>query len=360
MKGLKRISLRKALFAIIVMIILGAVCGAFAFPGLITRIFIKPVSWEAVDFDGEIDGLYVRGVLNGIYDYYCEHLTDGSVTQKEYIIDAGEEKYMGIVFSGYNIDKADALMQASQDYLNGKDNGSRLFEKQFEIEGTIRPISKETLKYYYDAVDYDNLSEQDKERFLPYYLKVGEVKGSYMSTMCIGVAASVAFLAAAIIYFIYILCGGCQKSIRKYITCSMNPAAAREKVEQFLESTQEIDGVKMSREYICGQNGSQTSFGELEKLAWAYKRISNGVVCALCLRFKDGSRQSVTMKNIKAGERVLERIKEQCPHVFLGYNKNVEEMFEKNREAFLKISYYPEIEKWKYNGINPDNEDFSK
>ncbi len=66
------------------------------------------------------------------------------------------------------------------------------------------------------------------------------------------------------------------------------------------------------------------------------------------------------MKNIKAGERVLERIKEQCPHVFLGYNKNVEEMFEKNREAFLKISYYPEIEKWKYNGINPDNEDFSK
>lgn len=354
MKRLKKISLRKALFAIIVMIALGAVCGAFAFPGLITRIFTKPVSWEAVDFDGDIDGLYVRGVLNGIYDYYCEHLTDGRVTQKEYIIDAGEEKYMGIVFSGNNMDKADALMQASQDYLDGKDNGSRLFEMQFEIEGTIRPISKETLKYYYEVVDYDNLSEEAQERFLPYYLKVGEVKGSYASTMYIGVAASVAFLAAAIIYFVFICCGGGQKSIRKYIEGSTNPVAAREKVERFLESTQEVDGVKMSREFICGQNRAKTAFGELEKLAWAYKRITNGVICEIYLRFTDGSRQAVLMKDIKAGERVLERIKEQCPHVFLGYDKHVEEEFDKNREAFLKINYYPEIEKWKSNVMHTE------
>lgn len=335
MKKLKLKSLKEVLVEVIILSVFSAMCLIYALPGFIVRNFTKPADFADLDFYDDLDGLYVKGDVYFIYDYYCERIYDGSVSQKEYIIDAGTKRYMGLVFSKKDIAKADALMEESWGYLDGENDGSRLYEMRIPIEGTIRPISSETVGYYYDYLDYDNLTEEEQELFLPYYIKTGEVRGSYLSTMYCVLAVGVILLVFVLVRLIRIFTGGYQKAVKKYIADSASPEAEKERVKNFLENTPDTGGILVNREFVCAQKKMVTIFKKTKDLVWAY-----GTTSQLWLHFMDGSKETILLtKKDQNATAALKQIKTQCPHVLTGYSQEWEQLFYQDREAFLQLKY---------------------
>ena len=163
---------------------------------LFTRAFSQPVTLDELDYSGEIEGTYVRTTVYGIYGAYSETVSSktNSVKAREYVIDAGDYHYISLKARSGDLKKADALMDASFDYLDGKIDSEALEPYQFEITGTIQPLSSKSLQYYHEFFDWYQLDDEVKESILPYYVEIGEVAGMDNGTMwglfAIGVAAT--------------------------------------------------------------------------------------------------------------------------------------------------------------------------
>lgn len=354
MKALKMKSLKSSLIMIIAMFCLGiALLGATAKP--LWLIIKGPVPIEEVDFTGDVEGLYVKVTLSGIYDWYCEE-TEGStkLISREYIIDADDYYYMGMRVMKKDMDAAEKLLDASMEYLYGDDtDGTGLVDAQYEVKGTIQAMPSDSLKYYHEYLEWDTMDADSQELFLPYYLQVNKANDTDLGGVAIFTILIVIFLGIGIFLLTRALSGSGQKRIKEYIAKSSNPDAAREKVEYFLSNTPVVNGLQYNRDFICGPSEAVTVFGETSKLVWAYqlttthKRglITVGKSYSLMLAFTDGSRQSVSMKNEECLQKNLQALSELCPQAILGYNNDLDKMFRKEFTKFLSL---------KYNTVNDD------
>lgn len=348
MKSLKMKSLKSSLVMIIVMFAFGIVLLAIAAKPL-GMIIKGPVPMEEVDFTGNVEGLYVKVTLSGIYDWYCEE-TEGStkLVSREYIIDADDYYYMGMRVMKKDMDAAENLLNASIEYLYGDDtDGTGLEAAQYEVKGTIQVMPSDSLKYYHEYLEWDAMDADSQELFLPYYLQVNKVADTDLGGVVIFVILIAICLGIGIFLLVRALSGSGQKRIREYIAKSSNPDAAREKVEYFLNNTPVVNGLQYNRDFICGPSAAVTVFGETAKLIWAYqlttthKRgfITVGKSYSLMLAFADGSRQSVSMKNEECLQKNLQALSELCPQAILGYNNDLDKMFRKEFSKFLSLKY---------------------
>ena len=349
MKKLRMKSLKSVLIAIIVFWVFAGVLVGITLPALIAAAK-KPIPLEEVDFNGDIDGLYVSGTIYGIYDWYCEETVNNKTVGREYLIDADDYYYIGLHAENSDIKKADALMEATYDYLDGYDDGTELQKYQYEIKGIISPIPSDSLKFLHEYLEWSTMSEEERDMFLPYYIEINKVSEEYDTNQAIffGIMALILFLAG-LLFLVWALNGHYQKSIKKYIAASPNPDIAREKVENFLENTPMVDGLRFNREFVCGQEGATTMFGETSKLVWVYlhtvthKRnfITIGVTYSLVFCFTDGTRRFVTMKNEQVSRENMQRLYEICPQTVFGYTADLDKMFRKDLAGFLNMKYYP-------------------
>ena len=340
-------SFKSVIWLVIFLWIFGVGFGVFAIPSLMTSLS-EPVPLDSVDFDGDIEGLYVKGTIWGIYDYYCEETKNYDTVAREYIIDAGNSYYMGMRAERSDMTAADKLMDASWNYLDGYTDYEDLEKYQYEVTGTITKIPSDSLSYYYDFRNY--VSEGDAElkaAFLPYYLDVNKA-GKFDKTGAIILSiAAVGFFLWGCLLLYWIFSGHYQKSIQKYIQNSSSPDMAAEKVERFFQSVPEVKGLRYNNEFICGQEGGTTAFGETSKLVWVYlhtvthKRyfVTISKSYSLMLGFIDGTRQSVTMKSEVIAQGQIQDLGNKFPHIICGYSKELDNMFCHKRPEFLNLRY---------------------
>ena len=347
MKKLKMRSLKSVILFVIIFCIVAGVGGSSVLPA-VKNLFVKPISWDDVDFDGDIEGLYITGTVYGIYDWYCEETLDNRTTGKEYLIDADDKYYMGLHATYSDMDDANALMEASQDYLNGYDDGSDLEDAQYEITGVITKMPDDSLQFYHEYLEWSSMDADERELFLPYYINVDKIGGSYdkVDTIIVSLIA-LAFFLIGLFMLIRVFTGHYQKSIKKYIAGSSSPDMARERVENFLENTPIVNNLRYNRDFICGQQGGTTIFGETPKLIWVYlqstvhKRnfITVGTTYSLTVAFADGRRQSIEMKNDQVTREHMQKLSEICPQTIFGYSDELDKMFRKDLNGFLNLKY---------------------
>ncbi len=346
MKSLRKKSIKSIIPLFILFLIIGVVMEAVSLPSMLTSLE-KPMDWEDVDFTGDIEGLYITGTVYCVYDCYCEETENGTPIGREYIIDADDYYYMGMCVDKKDFDEAEALMNAYWDYIDGYADVDEVFEHQYEVTGTITKIPSDSMKFYKEYINWYDYTEEEKEMFLPYYLEVGKVGGYTPGGAIALVVIGAIFILLAVLFLARALTGSYQKSIKKYIAASSSPDMAAEKVARFIQNTPETNNLRYNTEFICGQEGATTAFGETSKLVWVYlhtvthKRyfITVGKSYTLMLGFKDGTRQSVTMKNEAAGKNHMLRLSELFPYVIYGYSAELERMFMKDMNAFLNLRY---------------------
>lgn len=347
MKTLKKKSLKSMIVWFIILIIGGAL---IMIPGIRELIQSKAPTQtlDELDVSKNLEGVRVRDTIVGIYDYYCETTNYGVLVAREYLIDAGDN-YIGLYIEGDDeIDQADALMEASWEYLNDEDDGSKMLPLQFEVDGTIRKMPDDSQEFLKEYLEWDTLSEDVQAQFLPYYVVAGDtgVKSSSDSVLGTLVVGGI-MLVIGLILLIYWATGSYQSQVKKYIASSSNPELTANRVENFINNTQPVNKVLLSNEYICGQSGATTVFGELSQLIWAYMHVTThrrnfvevGKTYRIKLGFMDGSIKDIVLKNEEAVQEILRQLEARAPHVILGYTKELENAFRKDKTGFLNLKY---------------------
>lgn len=353
MKELKKKSFFKLLPALFFLFVLGGVIFGFAMTGIFTM-SKGAENFEELDFSKNIEGKYVKAKIEFIYDYTCEKTSDkGKLMERDYLMDADDFYYIVLNAKNSNMTKADLLMYASQDYMDGETDESAVYARQYEVTGTIKRLSGDRLKYYYEYVDYYSLPAEEKEMFLPYVLEIGEVgsvgsSGSVYVFLIVGII----LLGSAIFMVVMSVTGGYQKMITKYLADNGNSEMVKGRVETFLAGMDKTYPLYFNEQFICGQSGAKTIFGETDKLAWVYQKtithkryfITVGHNYYVCLGFTDGKVYDINMKKLHQAEGYVEDIANRCPKVFAGYSDQINNMFHKNRAEFLKLKYYAQDE----------------
>lgn len=344
MKMLKNQSVKRVILWTILLYFFGGFMFAIAFPAFETFLQ-KPVTLDEIDFSGEIEGIHVRDTVYGIYDWYCEETENYDTVAKEYIIDANDYYFIGLRAEHRKMNKADHLVEASNQYLDGTDDGTLLVEAQYTIDGVIKAMPYDSERYYYEYADW---CELDREIFLPYYIDDGSY-GSYDTFDLVFFSIIVIILFGfGTMLLIWAFSGHYQKSISTYINSCPNPAIATEKVENFLSVVPLEKGMRYNHEFIFGTYGPTSVFGETEKLVWAYKHIVThkrnfitvGKSYSLMLGFADGTIQTVDIATEEILDEHLENLHKLCPKAIFDYSNELEKMFKKDLPQFLSLKYY--------------------
>lgn len=290
--------------------------------------------------------MYVSATIYGIYGCYCEETSDGNLVAREYVIDADDYYYMGMRAEYGDMDAADELEEASWEYFEDGDY-TKLESYQYEVKGTINSMPSDSLRYYHEALEWSTLTSEEKEMYLPYYLEINTYGTADNGDLIImGILFTIFFLMG-LVPLLMALTGHYQKSIKQYIARSGNPEWTRQKIDAFIENTPEINSLRYNHEFICGQTGPTTTFGETSKLAWAYLQTTNhkryfitvGHSYALMLGFADGHIQSIETPDEATVRQHLQNFEQFCPQAVLGYSDDLSRLFHNNLYGFLNLRY---------------------
>ena len=243
MKTLKMKTVKSLLWIVILMWALAGLSAYFAIPSFMTFLE-EPTPLEQVDFSKDVEGLYVSGTIYGIYGSYCTETEDGKTTKKEYLIDADDYYYMGLLAEGKDMEAANKLAEATQEFLNSEQDYSLITPYQYEVKGVITAMPSDSLDFYHESIDWYSLDDQSKDLYLPYYLKVnsfGRYNASQLTMMVMVIAL---LFLVGLIFLILILSGRYQKYVKRYIKNSTNPELARQKIDSFVKNTEEVNKLR--------------------------------------------------------------------------------------------------------------------
>lgn len=352
MEKAKKASFKSCLLGMILCGIVAVVLLAVAAPSLV-KLMQGPEKLDYLVYDenqegGGISGKYVEGTVYYIYDWYCETTKGSSQVSREYIIDADATYYMGMLVPASGMDKAEALYEASCNYSDGTGDENAVYEAQYIVRGTIRPMPSDSQELYYAYLEDCGLTSEEQSYFLPYYLEVGKVGNLSVFTTWGLVLLGVIMLIVTVVIILRLTSGSYQKEISAYITASGNTEMARAQVKSFFDATEGQGAVRCTQEFISAQSGANTMFRKAEELVWVYKKvvthkrnfITVGHTYYLMLGFLDGKQYSVTMKNEAAVDTEMNRLGAIYPRALVGYSDELDALYANNRAAFLQYRYY--------------------
>lgn len=332
-KYLTQMVLFAAIFAIIGLVfIVGGIDG-------VKIAFSKPVPLEDVDLD-RISTMKVTATIDYVMDYYS-FSTEGSETVgKEYFIPVGEEEYMGLVLSGGNMYQADANMEATWAYLEGDMDAQDDIEP-FTITAVIKPLEGESLRFFHEYVDaIENMSESEKEIFLPYALTENES----VFTALLPVVFGLAFIAGAVICFVLGIKENNLKAVRKYCEATGNKEMAEQKLEQLWATGAGTKEVKLSNDLLLAVVGTKAFLADTKDIVWVYQHVTKhsvnfiptGKTYAIKVCLANGRDLLIPMGGKKRADENIELIAGTIPYVLIGYDEQLSKAYIHDRASVIR------------------------
>lgn len=344
LQELKKISLKKVLPICLIFLALGVVMLVLGGPGLLLLLG-GPKDLDSVPVD-QLEGQYVRTDMAIVMDWYAyteEKSSSGTrrTTAKEYVIPVGEREYMGVELPASKISQADALIDATWDYLSDED--ADFLGEPLTVSGTIVRMDSESLKFYHETVGYDDMDAATQQVMLPLVLKSGQVGDNDLFTVCFFAGSGLLLVGFGLFFLLRALTGGYQKSLKTYCAEKMDAAMELERLETFYNSAELLYGVRMDDTLLMIQDGATTRLLPVEQVVWAYQQttqhrtngIPTGKTHALMLNLENGKQLAIGMKEDQARE-LLAAFDQRYPNMLLGYTKERAELYRKDRTAFCR------------------------
>ncbi len=335
LKELKEKSAKQTRAAVIVCVIISVALLAFVwFTGFHVLLNGKVDLYDLKDDEIGTKQQYVKAEIYMVMDYYAYTTEDGETKEKEYIIPVGEESCIGLVARYDNMNKCDELIEETEKYMNGETEGIIV---PLQVEGTILPMSEDSLKYYKQYYASLGWSEEDLEAFLPYYLKIdyiGSYEAGFLYFVC--VLAAVPILIA-IWKIVKNSKGGYYSMVTDYCKKAHNYDQAMAELERFYQATAPVYGFRISRDFFMAPCGVKTIFFESRELLWTYlvttthrtNGIKTGTTYSIKLNLRDGKSYDISLTKAQV-EELLQVIARRLPYVFVGYDKELEKAYRKS------------------------------
>lgn len=285
----------------------------------------------------ELEGSFVQADIDYLYDYYMyseqtrNNVSTGTITSMEYLIDCGEY-YMGLrVPQGLVKDTREMLKRCQQGDMSSV----------FKVRGMVMPMDGTRLRYYKEALNYDNMPPAQQEKFLLLYIDADQIGGHDIKIVWTLFVVSLVLLVWGIVRLAKAAGGGYQKPLRRKLASMGDPTQMEERFEQFYQAREPVAGLRMDDEFLLIESGAKQELMRPWEVAWAYQCTTNhyrgfiktGTSYALRLRLMNGKQRDIAMgeKNVQAA---LAAMGQAMPGVVLGYSKELEASYRQNREAF--------------------------
>ncbi len=335
MRELRSKSLRKVL-PISILLIVGSVAifffyGCYKLPQVLAPKTLTDLPVE------ELENTFVQADIDYLYDYYMyseqtrNNVSTGTITSMEYLIDCGDY-YMGLRVPQSLVKDTRAMLKRCQ-------QGD--ISSVFKVRGMVMPMEGTRLRYYKEALNYDEMPASQQEKFLLLYIDVDQVGGHNVNVVWALLAVSVALLAWGIVRLVKASGGGYQKALRRKLASMGDPTQMEERFDQFYQSREPVSGLRMDDEFFLVETGAKQELMRPWEVAWAYQCTTNhyrgviktGTSYALRLRLMNGKQRDISMGQSEV-QAALQAMGQAMPGVVLGYSKEVEASYRQNRDAF--------------------------
>lgn len=146
--------------------------------------------------------------------------------------------------------------------------------------------------------------------------------------------------------------GSNQKMIKKYCKRSPDYDMALKEVEEFYRTTSPVEVYDfmrtsefwISRKFFMGSYGVKTLFLESREILWVYHTVephsSRGMktytLYPVKLMLRNGRHYKLSFDNYQAAVKILDRIRQTMPFVYIGKSKEMKKKYRKNRKELIK------------------------
>ncbi|MDE6434935.1 MAG: hypothetical protein K2L07_11990 [Lachnospiraceae bacterium] len=305
--------------------------------------FAKPVNFNNLKAEDIKEGLRVKADIYLIYDYYAYYEEDGKTTMKEYLIPVGDSEYMGMVCGGTYMYTADSNMELYWDYLDGKDVSADSVQTM-QLEGTIMPITGESLQLYNKYIDEMQMTEEDEQYFLPYALMVDYLGDSPGDDLILSIIFFVFMVIVGIAMFVINISDSNIKELESYCAAKGDKQMQLERIEQFYEGGTAVCNIRIDSEYFMAVKSARVFFAEVTDLLWVYPNVTQhsvnmiptGKTYALMVRTVDGRKLQIPMKNKAALEEAMAYVAENLPYLYYGFDDNTHNFYKNSRQQMAE------------------------
>lgn len=307
-------------------------------------LFEEPVALEDLKASDLRANLKVNAEIYWVMDYYSYTEKDGRTVTMEFMIPVGDEEYMGLECSYGTMDDVKENMQLYWDYMDGKDV-SLDDMKAIPVKGTIQPLKGDSLRFFNEFIDALEWTEEEEEIFVPYVLKVDNIGELDDFTLVFLGLIVLVLLLVGVGILISGLRGSNLKELEKYCAATGNKEYEMQKLEQFYQMGTPVQGIRINNDYFMAVNGTKIKFAPAKQLLWAYTHvvqhrtnfIPTGKTYSIIVKLSDGRQLDISMANQDACDQALEYIATNCPYLFIGYDKEWERMYNKNRDEMIRL-----------------------
>ncbi len=349
LEELKKKSIKKSLFLVIILIGIGAVLIGIELSSAAAMIR-GPVVFESLEPD-EINSSYlVNASIDTNFGAFMERYETNTKTHYSrttdvyYVIWTGdayaeEYKYMGL------------KVPASQESAMEKVADATYYEEYIdpvEYTGAIRKMSAKEREYFEEYFKDAGWSDEEiAEYTLPYYINVGALTGGAAVSAWIFLAAGVALFLAGVLRLIYVLRGGCLKTFKKELETIGIGEHELESEYAGARTFGNKSEIRIGRRLTFFVLGANPHVLPNDKIVWAFQRttthrtngIKTGTTYEVALKNYEKKNFQISVPNEQTGQEILQYIVEAMPWVVVGYNNDLNKLFSSDYQNFLQIRY---------------------
>ncbi len=351
MKELMKSSIKFAVILFVILAVLGTASLLWVFPSA-KVLFSTPSELSDINTSTDLDGKYVKTTLSDLQGSYYTYSVKKS-TFYTHVMPIGNSQYIAVRISNVDVPFDNRFFESGEELIEDISDGAMLSTHQYVVSGTLYRMDAEDEARYQEYIASGALPETDSQTFLPYYLAVCDYGSNHNSTTIylfgfVGILLIILGLWA----LIAALLGANLKPIKQYIRKSASPEATTKIVEDFLANAPVLCNFQYDDRFLCYHpSGNVHFFNETEKLIWAYKvserthhtKLNDKLVLqdhGVLIYFTDGKVNQCTCNNQEEADEMLAVIEDLCPKAVVGYAVELEEIMDKNLDAFLKMTYY--------------------
>lgn len=340
MEALRKKCMNERITVLVILAIIGVIliaCTKFvAFRTLIPTKLTSDSDFEA------LEGKYVSYVMEAPLDYYETVGTRNYETKKEtinqyafFVYDMDGKFFFGVMRDASKYDEMEDMINQLWDYWIDEKGSA---PKPVTVKGTLTKMDSQDSRYFDDVMgDFAEYGITADAKY--YYIEEGRYSDEKISTAW--TMTGLGFLLI-VLGVVFVLWGkkSWDKKIVKYL--SKSSQYTRAQIEADIEGGKVMNGghTVIGKRWLF-QAESVINICELENLCWGYyyRRTGRNSVSQMRLFHAGGGMFTV---NASEGETkaMLQYLYEQLPYIVVGYDKQWEKMYSKQREQFLSLRFY--------------------
>lgn len=240
-------------------------------------------------------------------------------------------------------DKCDALSDEFYEVFSGNKED---VSDSIKITGTLKKMDSTYRNYYHSSLR--DLGVEDVNDYYSLYIDDGTAGGEKYHMLYIYTAVSVGALLYALYVLLKMLRKGYLKKINQYL--EDHHTVSLETLESdFSRATLITKNIWVGKRWTFFISGMNSNLVSNEDLVWAYYYQKTGKHPESKVITFDSNKTRIDIDAKKShANQLLEYWSKNCPQTVIGYDDELENLFEQNFTSFLDIKYNKE--KAKYDG----------